>query len=47
VTVDPALEVRYLCENRPGRVTRVISNSFGFGGTNCSLIFGRHDSSRP
>ena len=43
--VDPALEVHYLRENRPGRVKRVISNSFGFGGTNCSLIFGRHDGS--
>jgi len=22
-------------------VARVMSNSFGFGGTNCSLVFGR------
>lgn len=39
--VDPALGVRYLVENRPGPVRRVLSNSFGFGGTNCSLVLGR------
>ncbi len=40
-TVDPALGIRYLVENRPGRIARVLSNSFGFGGTNCSLVLGR------
>ena len=39
--VDPALEVHYLRENRPAPLRRVLSNSFGFGGSNCSLIFGR------
>ena len=39
--VDPKLSLNYLCENRRGRVERVLSNSFGFGGANCSLIFGR------
>jgi 3-oxoacyl-[acyl-carrier-protein] synthase-1 len=39
--VDPDLKLNYLLENREQRVTTVISNSFGFGGTNCSLIFGR------
>jgi 3-oxoacyl-[acyl-carrier-protein] synthase I len=39
--VDPTLGVRYLLENRRGPVARVMSNSFGFGGSNCSLIFGR------
>ena len=39
--VDPALPVRYLRENRRGRLSRVMSNSFGFGGANCSLIFAR------
>jgi len=24
-------------------VQRVLSNSFGFGGSNCSLVFGRVD----
>ena len=39
--LDPEAGVNYLLENREQPVTRVISNSFGFGGTNCSLIFGR------
>ncbi|MGH7032431.1 MAG: beta-ketoacyl-[acyl-carrier-protein] synthase family protein [Stellaceae bacterium] len=40
-TLDPSLRCRYLLETRSGRVARVMSNSFGFGGSNCSLIFGR------
>ena len=39
--VDPALRVHYLRANRAARLSRVMSNSFGFGGSNCSLIFGR------
>jgi 3-oxoacyl-[acyl-carrier-protein] synthase-1 len=39
--VDPTLEVNYLLRNRVAPVRRVISNSFGFGGSNCSLVFGR------
>jgi 3-oxoacyl-[acyl-carrier-protein] synthase-1 len=39
--LDPALSLNYLLENRLQRVDRALSNSFGFGGTNCSLIFGR------
>lgn len=39
--VDPALGVNYLLENRRQNIRRVMSNSFGFGGSNCSLIFGR------
>ena len=38
--LDPTLGVNYLQENREEAVTRVLSNSFGFGGTNCSLVFG-------
>ena len=38
---DPALPLNYLLDNREQRVKRVLSNSFGFGGTNCSLLFGR------
>jgi 3-oxoacyl-[acyl-carrier-protein] synthase-1 len=40
-TVDPKLTLHYLCENRRATVRRALSNSFGFGGANCSLIFGR------
>jgi 3-oxoacyl-[acyl-carrier-protein] synthase-1 len=39
--VDPALPVQYLTENRGAPLTRVLSNSFGFGGSNCSLILAR------
>jgi 3-oxoacyl-[acyl-carrier-protein] synthase-1 len=39
--VDPALTAHYLTSRRIGPVARVLSNSFGFGGTNCSLILGR------
>jgi 3-oxoacyl-[acyl-carrier-protein] synthase I len=38
---DPALEANYLTENRRGPLRRVLSNSFGFGGANCALLFGR------
>jgi 3-oxoacyl-[acyl-carrier-protein] synthase I len=38
--VDPTLTAHYIKENRRAPVRRVLSNSFGFGGTNCSLIFG-------
>ena len=38
--VDPAFSSRVVVENREQAVTRVLSNSFGFGGNNCSLIFG-------
>ena len=39
--LDPTLDLDYLLDNRERPVARVLSNSFGFGGTNCSLIFGR------
>jgi 3-oxoacyl-[acyl-carrier-protein] synthase-1 len=38
--VEPGLESLILLENRPARVKRALSNSFGFGGSNCSLVFG-------
>ena len=39
--VDPELGMNYLLNNKEQQITHVLSNSFGFGGTNCSLIFGR------
>jgi 3-oxoacyl-[acyl-carrier-protein] synthase-1 len=39
--VDPMLTAHYIRDNRRAPVARVLSNSFGFGGANCSLIFGR------
>ena len=39
--IDPTLTAHYIRVNRPAPLRRVLSNSFGFGGTNCSLIFGR------
>ena len=39
-TVEPGLESQILLENRAAPVRRALSNSFGFGGSNCSLVFG-------
>jgi 3-oxoacyl-[acyl-carrier-protein] synthase-1 len=39
--LDPELPLDYLLETRERKIDRVLSNSFGFGGTNCSLVFGR------
>jgi 3-oxoacyl-[acyl-carrier-protein] synthase-1 len=38
--VDPAFRARVLVANSDAPVRRVLSNSFGFGGINCSLLFG-------
>ena len=38
---DPALQVNYLVDNHEAAPRYVLSNSFGFGGTNCSLLLGR------
>ena len=38
---DPAIEAGILLQTRVAPVRRVLSNSFGFGGSNCSLLFGR------
>ena len=39
--LDPELRSRYVVESCKARLDRVLSNSFGFGGSNCSLILGR------
>ena len=42
--LDAGIALNYLTANRTEPIARAMSNSFGFGGTNCSLIFGRADS---
>jgi 3-oxoacyl-[acyl-carrier-protein] synthase-1 len=39
-TLDPAIPLDYLLQTRDGQPRVALSNSFGFGGSNCSLIFG-------
>ena len=38
--VDPGIHSAVLLQSREARVDYVLSNSFGFGGTNCSVLFG-------
>jgi 3-oxoacyl-[acyl-carrier-protein] synthase-1 len=38
--IDPAMKCSYQIEPRKARVSRVLSNSFGFGGSNCSIVLG-------
>jgi 3-oxoacyl-[acyl-carrier-protein] synthase-1 len=38
---DPAFRSDVATGNRSAAVRRVMSNSFGFGGSNCSLVIGR------
>jgi 3-oxoacyl-[acyl-carrier-protein] synthase-1 len=39
-TPDPELRLNYLRTNREARLRVILSNSFGFGGTNASLVLG-------
>jgi 3-oxoacyl-[acyl-carrier-protein] synthase-1 len=39
-TRDPAIPLNYQLSSRSGKVRYALSNSFGFGGSNCSLVLG-------
>jgi 3-oxoacyl-[acyl-carrier-protein] synthase-1 len=38
--LDPATPLHYLTKSQAMDIRYALSNSFGFGGSNCSLIFG-------
>lgn len=38
-TLDPSIDIDYRIHPQPARLRHVLSNSLGFGGTNCSLVF--------
>lgn len=40
-SLDPAFTSRVLRDSTTGELSHVVSNSFGFGGSNCSVVFGR------
>lgn len=40
--VDPDSDCGIVLQGRAGRVSHVMSNSFGFGGSNCVLVFGKN-----
>lgn len=40
--VDPVIQVPPTLENRDLPIRRVLTNAFGFGGSNCSLVLERH-----
>jgi 3-oxoacyl-[acyl-carrier-protein] synthase-1 len=44
--VDPSIRINYLVQGRPAPMRFVLSNSFGFGGSNCSLIFATRDGAK-
>jgi 3-oxoacyl-(acyl-carrier-protein) synthase len=36
---DPALDVNVVEKSSPAKLRHAMSNSFGFGGSNCALVF--------
>merc|ERR1712087_262587 len=41
--VDEAEGMQILTKRNDGSFTRAMSNSFGFGGTNCALVFDKYE----
>jgi len=41
--VDEAVDMNILTERKDGPFKRAMSNSFGFGGTNCALVFDKYE----
>jgi len=41
--VDEAKDMNILTKRRDGPFNRIMSNSFGFGGTNCALVFDKYE----
>ena len=39
--LDPGITINYQVENSERKIQRVLSNSFGFGGSNCSIVLWR------
>lgn len=39
VQLDPMIDLNYQLRSNSSPITTVLSNSFGFGGSNCSLVF--------
>jgi len=39
--LDERIKINVPRSNQPCELSHVMTNSFGFGGSNCSLLFGR------
>lgn len=39
---DPSIKINLIRDLKEKRISKAMSNSFGFGGTNASIIFQRH-----
>jgi 3-oxoacyl-[acyl-carrier-protein] synthase-1 len=40
-TLDPVLQAQHLLTGKPANLKHIMSNSFGFGGSNCTLILAK------
>ncbi len=40
-SLDASIPIHYALENQPTALSYVMSNSFGFGGSNCSVVLGK------